>query len=215
MNQLSFLDDGSKPSGRPAEPILRSALIEDNYRLWLRRAWGSGPPIAWIGLNPSTADGQRDDPTMLREIGFSYRWGFGSLTKVNLYPFISANPDAMHRWRASWQTAEELDHSAREAFIRGAHVAADEIAKCDMVMAAWGNGADDDDLAQWLDFIEGSLGRAVEFHCLGTTSSGAPKHPLARGHHHIPADTNPQPWAVPGRYSPCLGTNCPTVDDGH
>lgn len=36
----------------------------------------------------------------------------------------------------------------------------------------------------------------VKLDCLGTTGSGAPKHPLARGKHRIPADFAPVAWEM-------------------
>ena len=37
-------------------------------------------------------------------------------------------------------------------------------------------------------------GRGLVLSCLGTTLSGAPKHPLARGQHRIPDDQEPMQW---------------------
>lgn len=178
------------PRKMPAGPIIRKAHIEDNYRWSLHRAWGSGPAIAWVGLNPSIANGDRDDPTMLREIGFSFRWGFGSLVKLNLYPFIAADPKAMRVWRE----LANADHSAREAIVRNAFQAGAHLARCDLVMAAWGNGADETDLGSWIDVVEMELARTITWHCLGTTNDGSPKHTLARGVHRVPDDARPMLW---------------------
>ena len=84
--QLPLGGPPPRPRTHPPEPIIRSALIEGDYRYWLKRAWGPGPAIAWVGLNPSTADGTKDDPTMQAEIGFSYRLGYGSLVKLKTEP---------------------------------------------------------------------------------------------------------------------------------
>ena len=62
------------------------ALIESNatfdkdrvYRFALWRFWDDGlPKIMFVGLNPSTADENKNDPTVRRCIGFAERWGFG------------------------------------------------------------------------------------------------------------------------------------------
>src|SRR4051812_24923527 len=102
MKQISLPLDVTARAPMPTEPIVRTAEIDGNYRWQATRAWGAGPCISWTLLNPSKADRRRDDPTMWRMMGFSYRWGFGSLIVTNLYPFISANQQALRNWRRSW-----------------------------------------------------------------------------------------------------------------
>ncbi len=70
--------------------IKRSAVISDcgHYRLRLDRVWDDRlPPMVICGLNPSTADGEKDDPTIRREMGFARRENCGALVKVNLAAF--------------------------------------------------------------------------------------------------------------------------------
>lgn len=168
--------------------VIREAFVDPPYRWWLRRGWGSGPAIAWIGLNPSIANSERDDPTMLREIGFSFRWGYGSLVKLNLYPFISPSPKALLEWRSA-------GHDAHQPFVTNAHQAADHLRNVDMVMAAWGaNLFHPTDLNDFFAVVESVLGKPVKLHCLGTTMNGSPKHTLARGVHRVPDDAKPVAW---------------------
>lgn len=67
---------------------------DGKYRYLLRRSWS--PPgektIAWVMLNPSTADAMQDDATIRRCISFSKAWGYDSLTVVNLYAYRHHNP---------------------------------------------------------------------------------------------------------------------------
>lgn len=61
------------------------------YRLW--REWGDpSHRCAFVGLNPSTADENADDPTMRRCIDFCRRWGFGAFDMVNLFAWRSTDP---------------------------------------------------------------------------------------------------------------------------
>ena len=69
-----------------------------HYRWWLERVWQpAAPRLLFIGLNPSRADGQRDDPTLRRLVGFGRRWGFGSLEVLNLLALISPSPAVLRR----------------------------------------------------------------------------------------------------------------------
>lgn len=43
-------------------------------------------------LNPSCADETADDPTLRACIQFAQRWGFGSLSVVNLFGYCTAHP---------------------------------------------------------------------------------------------------------------------------
>jgi hypothetical protein len=61
------------------------------YRLW--RIWNKNKaPALFIGLNPSTADENADDPTIRRCIGFASRWGFGGLLMGNIFAYRSTYP---------------------------------------------------------------------------------------------------------------------------
>jgi hypothetical protein len=68
------------------------------YRWWLERVWEpAAPRLIFIGLNPSRADGQRDDPTLRRLLGFGRRWGYGALEVLNLFARVSPSPAVLRR----------------------------------------------------------------------------------------------------------------------
>ena len=70
-----------------------SADVETaKYRYWLSRKWERGPYCVFIGLNPSTATFEEDDPTIRRCVGFAKRWGFGALVMLNIFAFRSTDP---------------------------------------------------------------------------------------------------------------------------
>lgn len=191
-----------KPRPRfPAEPIVRTAEIDGCYRWTATRAWGAGPCVLWCLLNPSVADGKRDDPTMRRMMGFSHRWGFGSMIVVNVYPFISSSTPELRLWCASWG----IEHSAKEAWIKNTYVVSAAMDKATTLVAAWGNGVDRDDIEVFLDHARpcidtsehdgfGNVKVPAEWMCLGQTGLGNPIHPLARGRHRVPDDTVLQTW---------------------
>ena len=72
-------------------------LSEDQdrkYRYALWRIWDENKPyVLFIGLNPSTADETKDDPTVRRCIGFTQSWKkYGGVYLANLFAYRATNP---------------------------------------------------------------------------------------------------------------------------
>lgn len=104
------------------------------YRWWLRRRWRpAAPTLVFLGLNPSSADGQNNDPTLRRLIGFAGSWGYGAVEVLNLFSWISTDPlglrqaaepvghrtDAWIRSRMRQLSRSEQEQEHREISIRG------------------------------------------------------------------------------------------------
>ncbi|WP_320667267.1 DUF1643 domain-containing protein [Prochlorococcus sp. MIT 1307] len=63
------------------------------YRWHLKRLLSKRrSKIIFIGLNPSKANSNFDDPTIKRLINFSFSWGYGSLIVINLFARVSCSP---------------------------------------------------------------------------------------------------------------------------
>lgn len=165
--------------------MIRAASFsrDRRYRYRLGRRWGDGPLVAWVMLNPSTADATVDDPTIRRCIAFSRDWGFGALVAVNLFALRSPDPRALLREPdpVGPRAQRPLRAALREA---------------DLVVAGWGNAP----LAH-----PALLDRALQVRwmlpagavCLGLTGPGQPRHPL-----YVPADQAPVPLGPPAGPSP-------------
>lgn len=130
-----------------------------NYRYWLYRRWCDGPALIFIGLNPSTADAQTDDPTLRRIMRFTHEWGFSAVTVVNLFAWRSRFPKELRV--VTDPVGPRNDYWIRR-LTRG-----DE-----PVVAAWGNGG------HLLQRNQQVLSNIPEIYCLGTTRLGHPRHPL-------------------------------------
>ena len=141
------------------------------YRYLLTRTWDAGRErIAFIGLNPSTADATQDDPTIRRIVSFARDWGYGGVDMLNLFAFRATDPRDMKA--AADPVGPDNDRWLVEVAQRSA-----------VTVAAWGvHGAHHDREAG----IAGALGA---LHCLGTTQAGHPRHPL-----YLRRDTPRQPW---------------------
>lgn len=138
------------------------AAVSENkqYRYSLLRLWDIElPRICFVMLNPSTADGEKDDPTIRKCIGFAKKLGYGSLDVVNLYAYRSTDPKELRK--IAYPVGPENDKYIQAA-----------IARSYLVVAAWGiNATDPVRVNEVLDLIGSAM-------CLGRTNKGAPRHPL-------------------------------------
>lgn len=150
------------------------------YRYTLRRvqrvprtAEGDARELAFLMLNPSTADEFTDDQTIRRCRSFASSWGFDELVIVNCYALRSTDPRGL--WRVADPVGPENDAAIAEV-----------AARVDLIVCAWGIHARADRLKRIGELLRSHRARV---RCLGVTSGGAPKHPLR-----LPADLEPQPF---------------------
>jgi len=140
-----------------------SATLSDcgQYRYWLRRG-SEANALTFIMLNPSTADAVADDPTIRRCSGFARRNGYSGIVVANLYAYRATDP--AHLWSAEDPVGPQNDYYlAKLARNQG-----------DIVLA-WGGKAKADRVARLAEIVNHHGSRLL---CLGTTKSGAPRHPL-------------------------------------
>lgn len=146
------------------------------YRYSLGRRWDDTlPECVFIMLNPSTADAAQDDPTIRRCMRFARDFGCGSLLVGNLYAFRATDP------RDLFGSTEPTGGAKNDA------VLADLMGRGEYVIAAWGNHGKSARVTE----VASLLG-AMRLKALGTTKSGAPRHPL-----YVPASATPVEWRLP------------------
>ena len=133
------------------------------YRYSLWREWDArAPAVAFVMLNPSTADAAKDDPTIRRCASFARSWGYGSLEVVNLFAYRASEPKRLR------QTPDPIGPANDDYLVD----AADRV---QTVVVAWGvHGALMD---RGLEVSRLLAGRS-QLHCLGFTQAGQPRHPL-------------------------------------
>ena len=157
----------------------RSAIISPcgAYRYRLER-WGWVPAspvrgaVAFIMLNPSTADAEVDDPTIRRCIRFAQDWGFAKLIVGNLFALRSPDPKTLRRSAAPVGVDNEK-HTL-------------QIAKdAALTVCAWGAHVDG------YFFRQAMASQGIDLHYLRLTKNRQPAHPL-----YLPANLTPQRWAA-------------------
>jgi hypothetical protein len=143
------------------------------YRHSLWRSWepddysrGAAIPYAmFIGMNPSTADQEFNDPTVTREIGFSRSWGHLAYYKFNVMDYRATYPKDL--LAPGVNPCSEVNF---EKILEAARYAA-RIVVCYGVVHAK------------LQHFPNQLVTALRLHghelfCFGRTKDGHPKHPL-------------------------------------
>lgn len=136
------------------------------YKLW--RIWDETKrPALFIGLNPSTADENIDDPTIRRCIDFAMQWGEGGLIMANLFAYRSTDPKELKG------IADPVGRDNDE-YLLDAH------RKAGITVLAWGNGGT---YLNRGDIVSKMLPGAAH---LRITKQGQPQHPL-----YLPKNTRP------------------------
>ncbi len=131
------------------------------YRYYLYRAWDKSKPLyTFIGMNPSKADEQFDDPTVRRCINFARREGAGKFVMLNVLGYRSTDASAVKK-------VQDPNGAENDQWIKA------EVEKADYVVAAWGSNVKDRG-QQVLEIIRG----LKTIYCLGINADGSPKHPL-------------------------------------
>ncbi len=157
----------------------RSADISPcgTWRYALFRVWNEErPTVTFIGLNPSTADAEQDDPTARRMVGFAKSWGYGALTVVNLFAVRATDPRDI-------ELAPDPIGPHNDAVLT--QDTRDRVCVC-----CWGTHGD------YLNRGALVAGRLLQLRRrlvhLGRNRDGSPKHPL-----YLPSNTPLLPWSPP------------------
>lgn len=131
------------------------------YRNELHRIWDETKPLAMcIGLNPSTANSEKNDPTIRILIDMLKILGYGGFYMLNIFTIISSKPEILlNPYMETEGGARFWIHKIKDV--------------CQDVIFCWG------------DFKEAKP-RAAELKsqfpealCFDKSKSGAPIHPLA------------------------------------
>lgn len=151
-----------------------SACGRYRYRLW-RRVGPRERCVAFVMLNPSTADAWTNDATIRRCIAFAREWDFGKLEVRNLFAWRSTDPAAL--WDIDDPVGPYND-------LRLEQLAED----AQLIVCAWG--------AHPLAAPRGQRLRKLlpssHLHALKLTRDGDPCHPLYQPKHLRPFRFEPR-----------------------
>jgi hypothetical protein len=156
----------------------REAWFSDDgvFRYLLTAKWdGSLPSVTMIGLNPSIATAEQNDPTIRREIDFAQSLGFGGLIKLNAFALVSTDYKGLFRHPEPIGPDNTLD------FLK-------HWSDGPMTIACWGAHITE---KNWRHFYRGReiADHISNLYCLAKTKSGHPMHPL-----YLPRTARPIPF---------------------
>ncbi|WP_346236727.1 DUF1643 domain-containing protein [Niabella insulamsoli] len=133
-----------------------------NYRYALWRIWDDKKPLVmFIGLNPSTANQDTNDPTITRVCRISRYNGFGGVYMMNCFPFVTPYPEKLQK------IPEDIMRINDEWLVK-------VCIQCSDVVFAWGNFDIVPASGRW-DRLAKMFPTAKALHI---NKNGSPKHPL-------------------------------------
>jgi hypothetical protein len=146
---------------------------DGKYRYFLTRRWGTGLRwIAWIGLNPSTADAIRDDPTIRRCIAYSREWDYDGMIMLNIFTLRSTDPKKLY------ESEDPVGPENNKAILEACKFA-------ETRLCCWGNHGK----LKSRGWEVSRLLKDMPLQVLGTTSKKMPCHPL-----YLQGTLRPQLW---------------------
>lgn len=147
--------------------------------------------VAFVMVNPSTADAVEDDATIRKVIGFSRRMGARRVIVGNLFAYRATDIQTLRL--AADPVGIENDRHLRRI-----------LGDADLCVAAWGASAKlpPNLRRRWAQFHDIATAAGVPLMCLGTAQDGHPLHPCMIGY-----DRPVIPWRRPD--IPALRTDAP------
>lgn len=135
------------------------------YRYRLYRIWNDKLPIAMvIGLNPSTANSDKNDATINILRSTLFKLGYGGFYMMNCWAYISTDPEKLrdHRWN-------ELICDWNDNMITAT------ASRCQDIIFAWGTFPIVKETGRDKELIE----MFPNAKCFGINADGSPYHPRA------------------------------------
>lgn len=164
-------DPGGKVKISVSEGVESEVVFSEcgRYRVLLVRRWDreNAKPgyVLWIGMNPSTADANFDDPTVKKERKYTDRWGFTHYVKCNVMDYRATKPTMLLEEGIIPRSDANLP-----AIIEAAKGAA-------MVVLAF--GAPHKKLRHYGQEVIAELRKLdIPLYCINVTKDGLPVHPL-------------------------------------
>ena len=161
----------------------REAVISEcgKYRYTLYREWADEDEVDalvfgvrvlnFVMLNPSTADGKEDDPTVRKCMGFARRNRYNAIRIVNLFAFRATDPKDLQK---EYVNGGDVIGPSNDAYVR-------ELPPEETVCVAWGATFQNETFVRRR--VQGTITLLDrKLWCLRKTKDGHPGHPVMLGY---------------------------------
>lgn len=148
------------------------------YRYSLWRIWNKNLPLLGaVLLNPSTADAEKDDPTIQRMCYRARQLGYGGLMVVNLFALRSSDPQQIYH-------CDDPIGPENDVYI------VQEMKRCGLVICGWGR--DGNYRNRGIYVAELLRAEGIVPYALNVNGDGTPSHPLYLAYEIRPQVYNPE-----------------------
>lgn len=138
------------------------------FRLW--RIWAKDLPLLVIvGMNPSKADENENDPTVERCARRADMLGYGGIVMINMLDIIETDSTKLDQMPSEFRCSAENTGELRGAIRRAEHGTAD-------ILCGWGKPGHKYGAVAW--FATQAARAGVTLFCLKRNKDGSPVHPL-------------------------------------
>ncbi|WEV41989.1 DUF1643 domain-containing protein [Bifidobacterium sp. ESL0682] len=156
------------------------------YRYLLTRTWDDSlPKAAFILLNPSTADAEKNDSTVECCIKYAQQWKAdksGGIIILNLFAFTTSDPEELAAF--GYPIGPQNDHQFR---VLGA---AFRDGLVNHIVVGWGGNRPKERICKVIQLLGD-----VKIECLMKNADGSPRHPHAR-QYQVPYGQKLESWDI-------------------
>lgn len=141
----------------------------------------AGPVLGVLMVNPSKADHEINDPTIVRILHFAKAWGVRHVIVGNEFALRTTDVKVLGFWDA--ERAQGPDNDVHVKSIAQ---------EADLLLVGWGPRAKLPDHLRrhWKHTVDLTGGKPL--YCLGTAKDGHPRHPLM-----VKSNVSPTRWSPP------------------
>jgi hypothetical protein len=166
MCVTAFHDPGGKSRPKWSEDSVLQAKFSDcnRYRYELSEIWDSTKPMVfWVLMNPSVANLEYSDPTLIKTGKYARAWGYGGQLIGNVHAYRATDSTEM------LLVGDPVGPENDEALLNMAKWA-------DIIVLAY--GMPPKKLSERGEYVAKLLANTYDLHCLKLNLDGSPSHPL-------------------------------------